>query len=352
MPRMLPEEFQRSHDLALELYGRLQHFVVAGEEQDVFFCECPLRDPSHAEAIESLDGEELWQWFEDNGYQDVNEEFTVRHTVVAVLADLLSFIYEGLQASEKGKLAVAYSLFRKPIRDNLFILEWILADRPGYLASFRVGPKEIDVSAMTKERRVEIIGKAQDATSLGRWIPPEFLHELRFDKAASHGFDGVCNQAIHIVTTVKHYVTETGNLNFVFSGDEERQAQWAHLYYALPIVLYHAVHVVESLVETFAPDFQDEDALTSIRRNLRYLLWMDDMGEAEDGQCAAMLMKELLDGQSIGCTACGVPFDFDTEGIRAFVERGELSCPGCHLVVSIEEPEPPTDVDPDQRVEG
>lgn len=340
---MLPHEFWASHDLTLELYGPLQHFLAAGEEQGIFLYEFQFRDPGHAAAIEGLEGEALWQCFEDNGYPDVLKEAAFRYTVAGVLADLLTFVYEGLQASAKGKLAVAYTSFRKPIRDDLFILEWLLADRAGYLEKFFRDPKEIDVSRMTKDQRIEIIGKAQDRTPYGRALPPEFLPELRFDKDAAHGFDGIRNRAIHIATDHNKYRTEAGNLNFVFSGDEDRQEQWAYLYHALPVILFHAVGVVESLMATFAPDFQAEDTLTSIRRTLRYLLWVGDLDKDESLQCAATGMEDLLAGQSVQCTSCGTAFDFDTEGVRAFVERGELRCPGCGLVASTEGSAAPLD---------
>jgi hypothetical protein len=40
---------------------------------------------------------------------------------------LLPFIFVALKSSAAAKISVAYSLFRKPFTDNLFILEWLLS---------------------------------------------------------------------------------------------------------------------------------------------------------------------------------------------------------------------------------
>ena len=37
----------------------------------------------------------------------------------------------------EGELTVAYALLRKPLKDNLFYLEWMLADLPDFLGVFR-----------------------------------------------------------------------------------------------------------------------------------------------------------------------------------------------------------------------
>lgn len=342
MSIILPDEFRESHDLAIDLHNRLAQVVIQGEAQDIFFASFPLDDPEEIKEFKERQGEEVWQWLEITGRRDVLNEYICRHTTVAVLADFCQFIYEGLMASEKGKHSVAFTLFRKPIRDNLFLLEWLLADREDFLSHFRRGPQAIDMSQMTKERRLSIIGAAMDNSLLSRWIEPDYFHQLRFDKDAPHGFDWICNQAIHIVTTRKQYATEVENLNFVFSQDEDRWNYWDYIYRSLPVILFHAVQVVESLIAIFAPNFEDEHPLDGDRRVLRFLQWIDGTAEADEENlnCSEGTMGGLLAAYELSCPECQNDFDCERQSVTAFAHHGILKCKNCGLLIYTDDSKP------------
>jgi len=75
------------------------------------------------------------------------------------LADLYQFVTEALICSEKGWLTASYALLRKPFRDNLFYLEWLLAEPDVFTNAFyKQDPEEFSVDKMMRESKVlEII---------------------------------------------------------------------------------------------------------------------------------------------------------------------------------------------------
>src|SRR5262245_18257238 len=124
MPRMLPKEFELGHDLCFVLHDFLAEHVVEGERAGILSFSVPLTRPEDANAMEGLGGEAFWLWCEANGYRHILDQYSYRNLIFGLLSDMCHFIFEGLKCSEKGKLSVAFSNFRKPLQDNLFYLEW------------------------------------------------------------------------------------------------------------------------------------------------------------------------------------------------------------------------------------
>jgi hypothetical protein len=292
--------------------------------------------------MEGIDGEEFWHWCEANGYRHILDQHSYRNLIFGLLSDMCHFIYEGLKCSEKGKLSVAFSNFRKPLQDNLFYLEWILVDWPGFLSRFRQGPEHIDPSKLEKDikkaTRVDIIGRAMDATPMGRWIDPEWFYELRYEKASDIGLDPIFNHALHLVTTFKHYATTRENINFIFCDDDDREGLWHHLYLLLPLVLIHALYVVRSLFKTFAPDFEPRDAITDLWLTAGLLLWAESVGSDESRDVAKTAFDEIMAEVPLDCPQCAARLEFETNNLRSFWDAGEIRCGKCQQVIPLLEP--------------
>ena len=183
--------------MSFVLHDFLAEHVVEGERANLLSFETPLKKQEDSTAMNSLKGDALWRWFEANGYRDLMDKYAYRSLIFALVSDMCQFVYEGLNCSAKGKLSVAFAILRKPLQDNLFYLEWILADWPDFLARFQKGPCQLDLSRsdQKKPKRVDIIARAMDRLPLGRWIDPELLYELRYEKASQLGLDPIFNQA-------------------------------------------------------------------------------------------------------------------------------------------------------------
>lgn len=79
--------------------------------------------------VESFENaEDIYEWLDNNEYHDVALSQFTSHVFFSLLKDFCYYIYESISCSKRGKVTVAYSLLRKPLRDNLLYLEWLLAD--------------------------------------------------------------------------------------------------------------------------------------------------------------------------------------------------------------------------------
>jgi hypothetical protein len=171
---------------------------------------------------------------------------------------MLHCIYEALESSRKAKLNITYMLIRKPIQENLFLLESIILDEVGFAAKLATSPLMLrpkTASAMEGEhgRRIQQVLETIKQTDA---FDAEYLAQLRYAKV-DDGFDGACNKAMHLFTEHKAIRTEALNVNFIFSGYDAKLSQWDYLYSRLPYVLVYIWRVVEHISETIRPTYPD-----------------------------------------------------------------------------------------------
>jgi hypothetical protein len=117
------------------------------------------------------------------------------------------------------------------------------------------------------------IRKVLDTLGESHCFNAEYLAQLRYDKEARDGFDGVCNKAMHLFTNHKAIRTEPLNINFIFSGMDAKLTQWSYFYSRLPYLLVYLHRVVEYVCATIMPT--DPVYLQDVDRRISalVLLW-------------------------------------------------------------------------------
>lgn len=306
----LPKEFDVAHDLCFVIHDAMGAILQDGEAGGFF--QHRIRFPSE-EACGSFGlSDNPVEWLQANGLAEDAAKVLKCVTLPAVLSDMLLCLYEALECSRKAKLNVTYMLLRKPLQESLYLFEEVvvglndfahkLSTQPLTLRAERAGG--IDAHARRIAKVLKVIG--------GEGVyDPRRLAELRYDKVL--GFDGPCNQAMHLFTEHHAIRTELMNINFVFSGLEQKQSQWEFLYLNLPFVLDYMRNVVEHLAHGMSlldPRYQEE-----LTRQLAALmcLW-DDWAEPETFDPAlarhAICYRQWLEAH---CAEAGHPSidDFD-----------------------------------------
>jgi hypothetical protein len=181
-------------------------------------------------------------------------------TFPAVLSDMLHCLYEALESSRKAKLNVTYMLLRKPLQESLYVFEEIVLSLEDFAHKLSTQPLSLRAErAGGIDAHTRRIAKVVDLLGGEVVFSPRRLAELRYDKTL--GFDGYCNHAIHLFTEHHAIRTELMNINFVFSGPEQKQAQWEYLYLHLPYLLDYMRHVVDHIADSMAmldPRYQEE----------------------------------------------------------------------------------------------
>lgn len=292
----LPDTFVLGHELCFLTHDFMAELLRSAEEQGAFTREITFKDDEDRRAFESA--EDVFAWFETTGRLDERAEFLRQTVFPALLADFLHFIYEALEASRKAKLSVAYALLRKPIQEVLFVLESIAADLSVFSEYLVNDPHRLhSQKAGGVEAHTRRIGQVLDAMNARDRFDPAYLAQLRYDKGAEDGFDGPCNTATHLFTSHDAIRTEKMNINFIFSGWEQKLSQWAFLYSRLPYVLAYAHGLTEHVFASI--ETHDGEYLAFSQRRLAAAteLWAETIPEpyrhAELSRFSAVVRRQL-----------------------------------------------------------
>lgn len=330
----IPKEYEFAHEYCFFLHDTLANIVIEGEQAGIFNYQFELKNSDHIEHFSGKSGEELAEWMEQNGYEAEFREVTQRQICVALLSDFSHFIYEALSCSQKGKLTVTFALLRKPLKENLFYFEWLLADPPDFIKRFHepiLSNKERPLplpTELTKSRRIEIIRKAISNSKIGAWISPEFIYELRYDKKCDYGFERLFQRATHLITTFTAQ-TEEQNFNFVFSGETEKLLQWQGLYTLLPALLLHTLLIIGTVIRSFDEEKLEDFDLLSLRATTGFLLYL------QNGPWTSEITPELnnflrsLTNAEIPCLGCQDIIDFDETNLHNLYYEGIVECHKC-----------------------
>jgi hypothetical protein len=169
--------------------------------------------------------------------------------LIATISDYCHYVYEALKCSEKGKLAITYTLLRKPLKDNLLLFEWIMTNRNEFMENFKKDSNCYAIDKIDSTKKKMFIECSVNQINYCEKFDADFIYNIRYSKKTNYSLERVWNIANHIVTTSKYYKTESLNLNFVFSGADSKENQWNYLYSVLPYLLFYTVEVIQLVLD-------------------------------------------------------------------------------------------------------
>jgi hypothetical protein len=337
MHDLLPKKFEYCHDFAFFLHDILAHMVVQGEKEKLFNVKFEFSSKKDAKKFEQLNmsGESLWNWLDHNNYSWVTEQLAAKQCLVALLSDFCQYIYESLICSKKGKLSVAYSLLRKPLKDNLFYLEWLFADPTEFRHSFNLlNPDDFSLSSISKEKKLHIITNAISSSKHKEWLSPEFIYDLRYNKNVPYGFESLWNRATHLITNFRSYKTEPGNFNFIFSDNDSKLSQWEHYYSLVPLLLFYAVEVINVLLFNLT-EKKYESTIDELRRQVGFFLWTHET--TSDGSSKSILKhaRDIVNVFNLTCPLCKKKVSLMQKNLKSFFYNLGLTCRVCGTEIYI-----------------
>ncbi|WDE00342.1 hypothetical protein [Thalassomonas actiniarum] len=247
---MFPSYLEQAHDLCFLNHDILVELLRSGEKNKIFHQQINFLSEEDKKLLEQSN--DIFEWFELTGRKLEYVE-TLRRTVFqALLSDFLHFIYESLSCSRKEKLTVAYALLRKPIQENLLLLEIMAIDINDFSNKLTENPLALraknygGIEGHTKRIQsvLKVLGEEERFNA-------DYLAQLRYQKSED-GFDGICNKSMHLFTEHKKIKTENMNINQIFSGSESKQTQWHFLYSRLPYLIFYARRLIEHICGTFS----------------------------------------------------------------------------------------------------
>jgi len=247
MGYFLPQKYKELHDLCFYLHDILVQVVKEGEKKKLFHTPYSIKKINDIQAIK--DNDDILEWLSNNGYEDEYKSIVIKQVLIAMISDYCHYVYEALKCSEKSKLAITFTLLRKPLKDNLLFFEWIITNRNEFIEKFQKDSNYYAIDKIDSAKKKKFIGCSVNKINYSETFNADFIYNIRYSKKTDYSLERLWNLANHLVTTGRYYKTDSLNLNFIFSGADSKESQWNYLYSVLPYILFYTVEVIQAVLD-------------------------------------------------------------------------------------------------------
>src|ERR1043165_2521737 len=326
-----------AHDVAAFILQQLEDTLESGVAAGIFNVQTTFDDKRNLTQLETLASEQLFDWLRDNGLTELLFEVTYKSLCLALARDLIEFAAVALKAAKAQLFTPAFALLRKPFKDNLFYLEWMLADIKDFMSRFTGRDlDQLTVGSLSESQRLDIIRYSLEAIACRNWIEPSLLYDLRFDKKSKTSLELFWQKATHLITTQGAALrTEPENFNFVFSDQKARDSQRQWFYGTVPALLFHALQIIEALIANFAS--RSEPDLVPLQTLAGMTLWMYSPARFLDLRNTPRKFCRIVARtlRTLRCFACGRRISASVTNITALFENLKVTCSGCGQDLSL-----------------
>lgn len=327
---LLPKKYHRINNICAIIYDQLTEIYNEYSYNELtkttfeFTENSILVEELKANKIDALD------WLKQNNLNDEIVSVLTKQLILFVVSDFLNFMFESMNCAKKGKMTVAYALLRKPITDELLIIEQLLVDKNEFINRFfHIGiPDNYDPSSKDIDKQ-KVIQEAIEKLRINLFTSSEFIYDLRYNKSYSAGINGITNQALHIVTNDKNYKTLEQNLNFVFSNKDDLKGYYEHYYNLVPYLLIYSVSVIDELIFSILIDENNKNLKTikELRRIIGLVLLNEQISRTKRKESG--FFKKISKELKLTCTVCGKENEIERADYELFFESEIFLCTKC-----------------------
>lgn len=325
---VLPDKHRTAHNVCDVLYTQLVEVLLSDEYKSLNSTDISFEKEQHN--IEGLDALDLLDLLIKYDRKDEVTTILTKKITISLLPDLMDFIRASLDACKASSFSVAYALLRKPLMDELLMLEQIFINKNEFVERFYINGdiSLYDPGSKKDVARLAIIKDAIDKLPLKSLFNPDYMFEIRYDKAAKHGMNWITNQALHIVTNDSRYRTPKQNLNFIFSSSEDYEKYWHHYYSVMPLLLLYITSIVDEIIFDFLPESLQIKNIKSVRRFIIFMVWGESYTE-DEFKNSEPFFNELTGGLRDNCFKCRTDISFQLKDFIAFAFNNRLECSTC-----------------------
>lgn len=340
---ILPKDYWKKHDYLLYAYDVLGDMLRQADQKKLSQTTVKFNDIEVAESLEGTG--DILKWLDHNNYNAESRYLFRSHVFFSLLKDFCYFMCESISCSGRGKVSVSYALLRKPIRDNLFFLEWLLSNEEELFQALVYGAlEEYDIDdnrAFPYERKKNIIESASMKTHLGSiFCKDDFIYSLRYETSNQISLQRIWNKAMHLVTSrSSHYRTEEGNINFLFADEKIWDDFWNYYYWVSPHLMAYVLEICEAL---FLKIVDIDKINVTFNRSIRILKYCKLFPEIT-------AYKSIIDSKNIllnifqssnaaiifECDSCGSNIHLKADQIDRIINSWHLLCESCLCQINI-----------------
>ena len=146
----------------------------------------------------------------------------------SLVADYNTYVFDAINCALRYHFGTAFTLLRKPFKDDLLLLEMIYVKGYRFVPEFLNKPiKNFSIDKITKEEKKKILRKCCKKIN---FFTGKRMYDLRYEKSSKESLEKIWNKTSHIITNAKDYATEDGNLNIIFATEDIVEENLVYFY--------------------------------------------------------------------------------------------------------------------------
>jgi len=321
----IPERHWPAHEFSFYLHDQLLHMLTQYEEGDAHNLVVQAFMEATKGQEDKFEGVDILEFLKKNDLVRPYEHHILSHVTLAVVRDMLHFIYEALSAFEKRKFSVGFSLLRKPLKEHLFFLCWVLADKEDFISRFE-GNNHQTLNNVGKERKLELFDKAIWKVATPSLFSSELIWNMIYAKSHARSLEPLFQRATHLVTSMGDLLkTEDYSLNFVFVHPGEDYF-FDRLYDVLPYILIFTAQVSLAVFNRI----HNVNSLTYSHMVLCTMGCYEAIFSDSKSQTIAKMLNNNL-GELLKCAHCKKPLRINRGNAVGIYLREQAICRSCRV---------------------
>ena len=186
-------------------------------------------------------------YFRNHGYATTINRSLYKHIIFSLIADYNIYMFDAINCALRHHFGTAYTLLRKPFKDDLFLIEMIYVKGYRFIPQFLNKPiKNFSIDKISKEDKIKIIRKCCNKINYHNGTK---MYDLRYSKKSRESLEKIWNKTSHIITDAKDYATEDGNLNIIFATPDIVEENLVYFYKVCRSVQLYFVTLILNILK-------------------------------------------------------------------------------------------------------
>jgi hypothetical protein len=243
---------QTSHDFCATILNIILQYIESGFKHEIFLENINITKEQETE-LSSYDGH-IFEWLAEKNMHAEISSVIYRTTFPALLRDSISCTKESIRCARNGSMTPAFMLIRKPLQESLYIYESMLLSPAAFVNSMSCEHHKLQPhTAGGVEQQTKRVQRVLEMLGVDCILDSEYIAKLRYKKDDYDSLDGICNKAMHLITSHHAIKTEELNLNIIFSDKHAINTQRLFYFSRLPYLLFYFYHVFEGIASIIHP---------------------------------------------------------------------------------------------------
>jgi hypothetical protein len=321
--KWIPKRRRLAHSYCFFLHDECIRAFAEYEAAGAHLVTINFESQVSAEQFSRLAKEDPTEALVRTGYPAEARRVVINTIVMMMVSDCLHHIFEALKCFEKRKIVVGFNLLRKPLKQNLLYLAWILGDEDGFYTEFMSGnPENLSQKKIGNLRR-EIFTKAIANIPNGSPFDPDILEKLIYDRKFDRGFERAFEHAVHLITVERMELrTAPKNFNFIFKSYADDDTYDA-LYNWLPYLLFFLAHTMLGLFDRMRNMEGGVKTAFAVRSLFAFTLLEGGSGE----KATLEELNKMLSG--VVCDHCKAPLKVTPHNAGRILLTDSFRCATC-----------------------